>query len=219
MFSTRKVTGIKFEGVKLRKLTVSGEWTSGKPDGSQGTLTLEGVNTWEELLDILEQPAEVQSGPIEAMTGMMAQGFNTEEEKELTLEEAKLAMSKRIAGHGAQELEKKVAAVVTAPKAVAAPATSSAAHGKKETASAPTTESAPAAANSPSEDFLPFKSMNKFQDVIQAILDNGAKDYEAVAAFVQRLKDAEACSLLTRVTNLDDRVKMACVRFGVPGAI
>jgi len=72
------------------------------------------------------------------------------------------------------------------------------------------------------EDMTVFMRLTLLGEIVEEVIKRGATDYEAVRAFVHRLKDSETCAVLDRIEkqgSFEDRLKRCCISKNVPGAL
>lgn len=160
--SENKITSIAFAHVLLGDLRVKGAWDAGG-DEDDGTLTIYGIKTFEQLSALL---ARFQDGqPV---------------------------VFPQPGGNAAFD----------AAVAIKAPIETNGASPDQDVA-----------------DLSIFGRLTQLKDIVAEIRRRGAADFAAVQEQIAALKDAEACPLLDRVANLDDRLRTCCAALQVPGAI
>lgn len=76
----------------------------------------------------------------------------------------------------------------------------------------------PPAEQPPTDDLGIFGRMTTFGEVVDEVLKRGVGDFDAVLAYVNKVKDAEVCPMLDR-SDLEDKLRTICVKKNVAGAL
>lgn len=69
------------------------------------------------------------------------------------------------------------------------------------------------------EDLVVFGRLTKLQDVVKELQRRGAVTFDEVQKRCADLRDAEVCPVLSRVADLETRLRTCCAALGVPGAV
>jgi hypothetical protein len=126
-----------------------------------------------------------------------------------------------------EQLQRLLSALASPDTANASPAPtkSAGAHANGSTpstsAEAPPSEPPAPLPSEPTEaaDLSVFGRLTQLREVVTEIRRRGAANFLEVQAAIATLKDSEACPLLDRVANLDDRLRTCCAALQVPGSV